>query len=799
MNRQLKLMNRQIKWEKDIMLPVCVLILCVPAALFLLGPGDALAFMRWYLGIFLLGVGFYPASILIFRRFRDRGWMFSKILGLAFGGYVVWLLGIFHTLAFTSRRSLVVTLILAGLCWSFFLGKGTGEGPDPVSIFREEAVFAILFLLLTWLAGFRPEAYGTEKFMDYGFLVSMMRSVELPPLDIWFGTDPINYYYGGQYYAAYLAKLTWVPASSAYNLMRMMIGAFAFVLPYSLVHQMLREFLDSESRTERGRKSFAVRHRGAMTEAGAVIAGTAVAFAGNVHYVLYGLFGSLLRLPGYETYWFPSSTRYIGHNPLTDDTCIHEFPSYSIILGDLHAHMINIIFVLTVLAVLYTWLMEVRSRYKKQTRLRQKLQEEQRHRPKRFEKQSRFGAALRFTGENLREPHLIIAAVLIGLFCWTNFWDHVIYLTVAMICILFDALYTQWEKPARAVGGIIIHTLLVAGVSRAVSTPFLMSFTTMASEVRLAVHHSALYQLLVLWGLPVGVLVILVPTVLAVCGRKKREQKNVPFFHGAELQDFWAVILGCCALGLILIPELVYVRDIYEDGSARANTMFKLTYQAFILFGIMMGYAFVRLFAALPVTTAVQLTDGRAVERNGGLPRRVFTGFLLAVFVLTCGYFPYAVSCWFGNVFDRSQYEGLDATAFVEYAFPEDASAIRWLNQEVEFQPILLEAYGDSYTGRNVVSAMTGLPTLEGWYVHEWLWRSDTEELNKRISDIDYIYTSDDEEGVRQLLYDYNVSYIYVGSNERDAYPALNHRNLQKMGDIVFEDGPTYIVAVGRE
>lgn len=48
--------------------------------------------------------------------------------------------------------------------------------------------------------------------------------------------------------------------------------------------------------------------------------------------------------------------------------------------------------------------------------------------------------------------------------------------------------------------------------------------------------------------------------------------------------DLFAVIMGLCAIGLVAIPELVYVRDIYENGNARANTMFKLTYQAYIMF-----------------------------------------------------------------------------------------------------------------------------------------------------------------------------------------------------------------------
>ena len=788
--------NREpIQW----ILPVCTLAACISAAFFLMGAADALCFLRWYVGILALGIGFYPLTSIVFRRFTDKGWLFSKTIGLLISGYVVWAMSCSGILAFTNRRALVVTIIAAGFCWTFFLGRSADEKPSFSFILSEEAAFAVIFFILTFIAGFRPEAQTTEKFMDYGFLASMLRSVELPPLDIWYGTERINYYYGGQYYAAYLARITWVPASRAYTLMRMMVGAFAFMLPFSLVHQMLREFLESVDNAHPGKASVVRKHKKGLADLGAVLAGTAVAFAGNVHYVLYGLFGKVFKLSGYEDYWFPSSTRYIGHNPLTDDQCIHEYPSYSIVLGDLHAHMVNIIFVLTVIAVIYTWLMEIRTRYADRASRQQLLLEEQLHRPKKYEKTPVLLRLFRFIGENVKEPRLYLAAFIIGVFRFTNYWDYVIYLTVALICIVFDALYTRWGKPVVAIGGVLIHAVLLTGIGVAASMPFMMTFTTMVSGVALAENHSALYQLLILWGLPIAVLAVLAPTVIAVCGRRKRAQKDLLFFHGAELQDFFALILGFCGLGLVLIPELVYVRDIYEDGFARSNTMFKLTYQAWIMFAVMMGYAFVRLFADLPERISTQAMDGKVQIRSGGVIRRVLTGALAAVFLLTCFYFPYAVSCWYGNVFDLNAWQGLDATAYLDTAYPEDASAIRWLNQEVEFQPLILEAPGDSYSEYNVVSAMTGLPTLEGWYVHEWLWRNDPEDLNRKRNEIDFIYTSDDVDAVRRLLYKYDISYIYVGSCERALYPELNDRTLQKLGDVVFEDGSTYIVAVGRQ
>ena len=64
-----------------------------------------------------------------------------------------------------------------------------------------------------------------------------------------------------------------------------------------------------------------------------------------------------------------------------------------------------------------------------------------------------------------------------------------------------------------------------------------------------------------------------------------------------SVPDLFGIVMGLCAIGLIVIPELVYVRDIYENRNARANTMFKLTYQAYIMFGIMMAYILVSITA----------------------------------------------------------------------------------------------------------------------------------------------------------------------------------------------------------
>lgn len=739
---------------------------------------DAWVFLKWYFFITLLGFLALPAADRVFGGFDDHGWLFSKVIGLLFGGYFVWLMSVIGLVQFTNRRALVETLILAGILWTAALRKQGKTFPDWNTVLFDEILFFGLFLMWTWFVCFNPQAKGTEKYMDYGFLAAMMRSAVLPARDIWYGLKNINYYYGGQYYAAYLAKISYTDASDAYNLMRTMISSFGFVLPFSLIRQMLLSHY--------GRKTVAGRRLGTgRSFLGGILAGTAVSLAGNMHYVLYGLFGKVFRLPGYADYWFPASTRYIGHNPQTNDQCIHEFPCYSFVLGDLHAHMVNIMFVVTLVAILYSWAARVREQ--RQERLRREAQEEkeQRKRPKKYVKEPLLRRLLRFVWKNIWEPRLLLAAFFVGLFKWTNYWDFVIYFTVTFFCIIFVAFYRYGESPLQAAGCIILHVLEIFGFATAAALPFTLTFETMVSGVAVCTSHTAFYQLAVLWGLPVTVLIVFTVYLIGSFGKRYRKRRDgnrfTAFCRKMELSDVFIWILGFCGFGLILIPELVYVRDIYENGYARSNTMFKLTYQAFILFGMMMGYVFVRL-----------------ISENVRKWVRGIVIALLGLFLLTCGYFPYSVSCWFGNVFQTGRFQGIDCTMFLENAYPEDAAAIRWLNLNADGQPVILEVYGDSYSDDCRVSAMTGLPTVEGWYVHEWLWRNNPEDLTAKRQEIDTIYTSQDEQEVKALVRKYGIRYIFVGSCERTHYSNINDSLLESLGSVVFRQGNTYIVEIGQ-
>ena len=740
---------------------ITLLICCVALILLtlpLLG-SDSSSFLQWWITILVLGIGFYPLTSKIFDTFSDKGWIFSKVLGIAISGFMAFILIACGLAKFTTAFVLGCSLILIALCWGVFLYCGKKKGQsfstkrekeiDFDLVLLEEVLFLALFLLWTYFAGCRPEAYGTEKFMDYGFMAAMMRDETLPARDIWYSSGTINYYYGGQYFAVFLTKLSFTRINESYNIMRTMVAAFAFVLPFNMVYHLLKD-----------RKKKAEKKK-VLPIVGGLLSGAAVSLAGNIHYVLYGLFGSVFKLSGYEDYWFPSSTRYIGHNPQTNDQCIHEFPSYSFVLGDLHAHVVNIMFVLCFLGILYAW-------FRKKEKEYALLPTEKGYFPKEGWKSI------------LKEAHIWLLGLFLAMFQFTNYWDFVIYMTVALIAM--GLFFFRFKKKGRFTA-VLVRAVIMIGVGTIAAIPFNMTFQSMAQGFALAQNHSAFYQLVILWGLPVAcVLMLFVFTI--VKGRQKKKEVGVGnYISNMPLSDMMALLMGICAIGLVLMPELMYARDIYEEGYSRCNTMFKLTYQAFIMFGMAMIYSIIRMLADVKKMLV-----------------KIAAGILLFFFILTCGYFPYAVNCWFGDVFESGSYRCLDATAYLENTYAQDAKAIRWLNENVEGNPVVLEAPGDSYSNYERVSAMTGLPTVRGWHTHEWLWRNDPTDLAQKTADIQTIYTSTSTEEVIPLLKEYGVEYIFVGSCERELYAdSLNEALLRSLGEVVFqsdEENGAYIIKV---
>ena len=749
--------------------------------------------LRWWFTLALLGVSCLPLSNLLFSGFHDGGFMFSKAIGLAVSGWLLWALSSLHILKFTRINCIVVVILVFVINLVFWylsgrmqhvkdwVAKVTASAENDATrkailALTFELLFLAVFIVGCYVKCFKPEAYGTEKFMDYGFMTSMMRSDYMPPEDFWASGTNLNYYYMGQYMATFVTKLSGVTVNSGYNLALMMLMAFCCLLSYSIVYEVMRMTvkLRNEKKREQirsGNDNVAEISGGftaVVCHAAGVLAGVAVTFAGNMHYTIFAkIIPAVQNMLGMDvdSYWFPDATRYIGYNPETDDKTIHEFPSYSFVLGDLHAHVTNIMFVLTVLGILYAWLL---------------------YRKERMDA-VKSGASVEPYSRWLEvfHPSIIVLGFFIGLFQITNYWDFPIYFVVSGAVILFsNAIIHKFEKETLILTAL--HAAVVLGMSVVVSFLFNLKFDSMAKGIALCTDHTPLYQLAVLWGLPVTVLVCYLVSV--ICKKKKeepykRKKGSKPllfqFIDRLSLPELFIITIGLCAAGLVLMPEIIYVVDIY-GGHKRANTMFKFTYQAFIMFGLMMGYVITKFI--LLAKNGKQIVCG------------VLTGFLL---LGTVGYLGKSVDSWFGDIKDESRFQGLDAAAFVDKENIYDSEAVDWINETIEGRPVMLEAHGNSYTYANRVSVLTGLPTILGWHTHEWLWKDDYTWVEARKADVQTIYTSTDVAAVQDLLKTYEVSYIYVGDEERSFYEeagGVNDELLRSLGEIVFENAGVYII-----
>jgi len=747
--------------------------------------------IKWWFALVMLGVSCLPLTNLLFSGFHDGGFMFSKAIGLAVSGWFLWALSSMHILKFTRTNTIIVVVLVFVINLVFwYLSREVKHIEDwkaRVTVKSEndatkkvvlaltfELVFLAIFIIGCYVKCFKPEAYGTEKFMDYGFMTSMMRSDYMPPEDFWASGTNLNYYYMGQYMSTFMVKFSGVTVNSGYNLGLMMLMAFCFILSYSIVYEVMRLTVTLRNEKKRveirnGNENVVETGRGftaVVCHAAGALAGTAVTFAGNMHYTIFcKIIPAVQNMLGMEvdSYWFPDATRYIGYNPETDDKTIHEFPSYSFVLGDLHAHVTNIMFVLTVLGILYAWLL-----YRKERMDAVKT-------GAKIEPYSRLLEVF--------HPSIIMVGFFIGLFQITNYWDFPIYFVVAGAVILFsNAVIHKFEKETLILTAL--HAAVVLGMGVIVSFLFNLKFDSMAKGIALCTDHTPLYQLAVLWGLPVTVLVCYL--VSTICKKKKEEPYQrkkgsklllFQFIDRLSLPELFIITIGLCAAGLVLMPELIYVVDIY-GGHKRANTMFKFTYQAFIMFGLMMGYVITKFI--LLAKNGKQIVCG------------VLTGFLL---LGTVGYLGKSVESWFGDIKDQSRFQGLDAAAFVNKENIYDAGAVDWINENIEGRPVMLEAHGNSYTYANRISTLTGLPTILGWHTHEWLWKDDYTWVEARKADVQTIYTSADVNVVKELLNTYEVSYIYVGDEEHNAY-AVNDALLQTLGEIVFRNDGAYIVKV---
>lgn len=617
-----------------------------------------------------------------FKSLDDKGWVIGRISTTLLISLITWQLAIFgFRVNNTNFLFLILFLILLIDFLFIFASKqkiGFSFSKSSLLIFIEEILFILGLGFMVYARGFAPEIHSLEKFMDFGFVYQYLNSPSLPTSDMWFAGSSINYYSFGHYWASVIIRLLWVTPAVGYNIVLAIIMGLALMTTFSIVVNNIDSGLYRKI-------------------VGGLIGSTMVVFGGNSHALWYFL-SHKLSMTGY---WYADATRFIYNT-------IHEFPSYSFVVSDLHGHLLDLPIVLTFLLIFFHW-----------TKNRGILDE-------------------------------ILMGVFFGVMAMTNTWDVPIYAMLVGVYCLFE-LFARKTLLLEIIKTFFV--ILLSGICIAI--PWWLGFIPISSGIGLVTLRSPISQILVLWG--GGLISLFIASVSAKLNINKH----------------YVRALALCSLLLIVIPELIYAKDIYPNHP-RANTMFKLTYQSYIIMGILLG-----------------IGVGQLMKMERGLVKLIGIFCLLLIYTGSMIFPLESFSNYYGNFLS---YKGLNGENWMIDSMPEKYDVVTYLRTHKN-EKNLVEAVGDSYTDYNAISVFSGVPTVVGWRVHEWLWRGGYETVGKRDGEVNDFYTDNNIKKTKDFIEKYNVGWIVVGIDETEKY-RVNHKKIKSLGKIVLEKENTYLVKV---
>jgi YYY domain-containing protein len=604
-----------------------------------------------------LGLLCLPITVVVCHNLPDRGWAFSKTIGVAILSFCVWLpLICWHTLPY-SREFILGTLIFLVLCsifgyWRMYQTIGKVIRKNSIYVILTEIVFFSMVLLLGCLRSFKPDIRSFEMFMDEGFVAAIMRSPHLPPNDMWYAGHSINYYYYTHFVVATLAKLIGQSPSIIFNTGISMYFGLTAVNLFGLTSNIVA--WARHCRQQAGTYS--------DTEVGAASAVYPPLLGGTAYGLLSLLTGLILgNLATIQQWWQRNRNIPVGSYDWFSpsrviDKTINEFPAFSFLLSDFHAHVQALAFTILAAGLAFNLLLE------------------------------KDGVGLFAFGRGWQIPLTLLTTALIagGLFAM-NGWDMPTYLGLTLICILLQ----QWISYNRTFSLTLLIDSATAGIMLAICSfilfiPYYLNFNSPSQGLGLVppLDRSSLTDEFLIYGLFLFLFVSLLlisagqrplfrkPDELAfketrlsateassaantgALGDWMTERKLVSgentkvgkyrnfhktligiyalliintivlflfqngvtlvimvdialiggaltFYHLRDRGLVFTLLLGTGALFLVAFCEVVFLRDAFADNFPRMNTVFKFYFQAWALLSIASGCGMYFLWTAL--------------------------------------------------------------------------------------------------------------------------------------------------------------------------------------------------------
>ncbi len=730
--------------------------------------------LAWYLALTVVGAGAVQPASLLFGGLRSGGALFAKPLGLTLVALLAWIVAAETPLPYGTP--LIVACAALPWAWTGWL---VWRRPDLARALRGrlpliaagEALFVALFLVGTLARMQTPNATDTEKPMDLMLLTSIRVATSMPPEDGWFSGFTLSYYHLGHVMVDIVGRIAGQPPS-----VEMILGVSAAAAMAGVAAFALAGDLVALSPTRQRASAWLA---GGVAVVSLCFLATAEGFAELLSAHGYGppglwaalgvdgLPGTQFTVDGVPTqmWWWWRATRVL---PGT----ITEFPAFSVILGDPHAHLLALPLGVVALA----------------TALPAFAGREPLH----------WGAWRRNPGA------LVLAASVFAGLAMTNAWDAVIYGAVWGAAVLAVVAASGWPL----FGGAVVaarYLALPALAAGLIAAPFLASLQ--AVPVGFEMFRGAAsdpVRFLLVWS---PLLVPLLGGVLTLRPRLRRDDllagaagaSAVVLAWGGGLLlagqgaalggrgAGWATLallvatfglaaaacaeamrrrdsalasvlgLGAVCTAMVLATELFFLRDALGD---RMNTVFKFWFAGWLILSVAgaaaVGIAYDRMRALRPRWLAVL-----AIALGAAL----YGGSLL-----------YAPAATVARA-REGQEPSLDSLAYVERVDPGMAEAIAWVRANLGRDDVLLEATSRDYSAGNAVSAATGVPTVLGWRGHEVTWRGNIPALSTKYYGVLSIYTDGATTESLARAKELGVTHVYLGREETSQFgPAVASR-----------------------
>ena len=275
-------------------------------------------------------------------------------------------------------------------------------------------------------------------------------------------------------------------------------------------------------------------------------------------------------------------------------------------------------------------------------------------------------------------------------------------------------------------------------------------------------------------------------------------------------------VLMLITLGTVLViaPEFVFLRDLFVN---RMNTIFKFYYQAWLMWSLVAAFGAAVLWQKLRAGWGWVFRIGLLIVLIMALAYPVFglpaktDSFQLPAFARNLKTTQAAGDP--AALLTAARVWTLDGSQLFQEQYPDDSAAARWLLNAPE--GVIAEAFNktSSYTDYARMSVYSGDPTVLGWWYHEWQWRGNLDELvspitdltckaqdsydsrRMRSDDISCLYQTNSWDVASEVITQYNIRYVVIGTLERRDYH-INEVLFQQHLKQVFQQGQVVIYEV---